>query len=672
MAGGRTRGSHRDHYPTTSLESDGPSFSPTLDVVDWTDNGHVARAQGCSRQCFTAVIPPTSLTFGRCWARDGYRLEDSGRIIATGSGPVRSGSLAHLTDSSAIYAALDPSRYTNTETVNVTRPGFCLQGRVQMARSRDFTLYLLKEGFDSSNSLREENSLVESVSASSLPADSALFVLDSQPRPPWWRDYFGISMNLTQATKGALVFLTVEQRVFALSFGHVAHNLLDECYEYDFGLRATLNCVDPLKLKNTDVVEPGAARRRRTQLSVDSDLTYFDFDRDSTVLRSLTGKVKDKYADLIKQVTGASNLRISTAVRSNDLPGLCKKLLEIYQSDEYLTTFSDIQNIVPVREPSLIEQLTRVLEEELCARVPGIHLAVPEILDYHRNFSISFAGQGHSLLYGDVSIDAYFGYLESRAFDIASLTVGDLKRHSLQLTNDRGETKRSYSVFKSLIFDTTLPEGEGVSYHLSEGQWYQVDQNYLRKLEKYLDDRWADLSLPECSQHLENEYSNAVASVDGYICLDSTNITPSGQTNVEPCDVYSVREDRALLIHIKISTDAPALSHLFNQGTNSVEKLINLVRERGNAESDGVEHLIEPVRDGRFEVMYAIITPKDQTRKSANLPLFSRVSLRRNLRALQLMNVRASFGFIQDSYHRSSGREKRRRTRKKAASGSES
>lgn len=220
-----------------------------------------------------------------------------------------------------------------------------------MVRSRDFSVYLLKEGFDSSNSLQEEHSLIESVNVSLLPAGSVLFVLDSQPTPPWWRKYFGIDTDLSQATKGALVFLPVEQRVFALSFGHVAHNLVDDCYGYDFDLRTTLNCVDPEKLKNTDIIEPGAARRRRTQLSVDSDLTYFDFDRDSTVLRSLTGKVKQEYADLIKQATGASNLRISTTVEPNELPGLCKKLFEIYQSDTYRTTFSDIQNIVPVREP---------------------------------------------------------------------------------------------------------------------------------------------------------------------------------------------------------------------------------------------------------------------------------------------------------------------------------
>ena len=79
-----------------------------------------------------------------------------------------------------------------------------------------------------------------------------MFVLDNHPKEPWWKGYFGVQKILNQVTKGALIFLPVEQRCFALSFGHVYHNLKDESYEYDFGLRVTLNSVDPKKLKSTD------------------------------------------------------------------------------------------------------------------------------------------------------------------------------------------------------------------------------------------------------------------------------------------------------------------------------------------------------------------------------------------------------------------------------------
>jgi uncharacterized protein (TIGR04141 family) len=163
--------------------------------------------------------------------------------------------------------------------------------------------------------------------------------------------------NLTQVNKGALVFLPVGGRCFALSFGHVAHNLIDSSYEYDFGLRVTLNCLDPHKLKSTDTLDPGAAKRQRTQLPIESELTLFDFDRDSTILRSLTGKVRDEHKELFRHATGGSNLRISTDVEADRLAALCEKLLDLYQSEEYKAAFPDIQNIMPVRDPAQIEAL---------------------------------------------------------------------------------------------------------------------------------------------------------------------------------------------------------------------------------------------------------------------------------------------------------------------------
>jgi uncharacterized protein (TIGR04141 family) len=54
------------------------------------------------------------------------------------------------------------------------------------------------------------------------------------------------SPSPNQETKGAMVFLPIEGRVFVLCFGHVAHNLTDESYEYDFGIKTTLSCFHPV------------------------------------------------------------------------------------------------------------------------------------------------------------------------------------------------------------------------------------------------------------------------------------------------------------------------------------------------------------------------------------------------------------------------------------------
>jgi uncharacterized protein (TIGR04141 family) len=141
-----------------------------------------------------------------------------------------------------------------------------------MAKSRPFSIYLLKEGRDATNALKADHGL-EEADATALPEGATLFVLDSDPKPPWWRSFFGVTEPLLQQYKGALVFLPVAERCFGLSFGQVYHHLDDSAYEYDFGLRVTLNSVDPGELKSADMVAPGVARRKRTQVPVSTELT---------------------------------------------------------------------------------------------------------------------------------------------------------------------------------------------------------------------------------------------------------------------------------------------------------------------------------------------------------------------------------------------------------------
>ena len=44
------------------------------------------------------------------------------------------------------------------------------------------------------------------------------------------------------------------------------------------------------------------------------------------------------------------------------------------------------------------------------------------------------------------------------------------------------------------------------------------------------------------------------------------------ETTVEPQDILAEESGEVHLIHVKISTRSSSLSHLFNQGANSVER----------------------------------------------------------------------------------------------------
>lgn len=537
-----------------------------------------------------------------------------------------------------------------------------------MNKSHSFSIYLLKRDFNASNALKDDHKLDDKVEVTDLPDGAALFVLDNPARPPWWRNYFGIQKELSQVSKGALVFLPVGRRCFALSFGHVSHNLKDEGCEHDFGLRVTLNSVDPDELKSTDVLEPGMARRQRTQISIASDLTFFDLDHDSTVLKNLTGKVRAEHEHLFKQATGSKSLRVSSSVSPGELAHLCEKLLELYESDEYKKTFPDIQNITPVRDPQTIEELNRELLEALREGSEDLYLAIPDIVDYRDNTCATFAGAGRSRIYDDVFLARYYEYLESNNVERSAVDMNKLKKsHKLLLTDEDGDPRERYSLFKCFIYSTSLGEARKETYHLNEGDWYRVDNDYIAKLNDYLDQLCCNLGLPDFNHGSEGDYNEAVAAGDPrFLCLDKKNISLPGQSSVEPCDLYSVDNGSAVFRHIKRSTFSAKLSHLFNQGIVSVELLkledrsvdeLKLIIDEIAPENEK-NSFKEPLGEAKFRVEYGIITHKDEEVKSENLPLFSRIILRRVMKHLQIMGIEARYGFIRDNSPPKPGRKK--------------
>jgi uncharacterized protein (TIGR04141 family) len=545
-----------------------------------------------------------------------------------------------------------------------------------MTKARSFSIYLLKEAFAGPFALKDDNKLEAGVASDQLPEGASLYILDSAPKIPWWKTFFGVQKEMWQVSKGALVFLPAGGRWFALCFGHVAHNLKDTSYEYDFGLRVTLNCVDPEKLKSTDILEPSGAKRQRTQLPTVADLTFFDVDSDSTILKSLTGKVKKEHEEVFKHATGSSNIRISSSATPPELVALCEKLLTLYADDTYKTAFPDIQNISPVRDPAIIAQLNEKLVTGLRDKDDSLSLSVPKIVDYADALWGTFTGVGTGEVYDDIFIARYYEYLEKAETNLATISLEDIKKHQLLLTDEDGANVRDrQSIFRCLIFDTLL-DADGQSYHLCEGNWYSVDADYVTKLSTFLDPLCKDIALPSFNHNDEGAYNLAAAAASpDRLCMDKLSIAPAKQKQLEPCDVYEIADGKAVLHHVKISTLSAQLSHLFNQGTNSV----NLLRSEPESmakmkaiiadkvEPARLDEFQKPLDDDNLKVIFGIITHKNKEDKSKNLPLFSRITLMRCMKELKRMSIEAEYGFIDDQSPATAGKKRKRRPKGAAA-----
>lgn len=517
-------------------------------------------------------------------------------------------------------------------------------------KSRNFSIYLLKKQFDDKNALKTGHTLGKPVSAGNLPTGSVLFVLDTKPKDPWWKSYWGITKSLKQTIKGAIAFVKVGGRSFALTFGHAYHYLKSESYEYDFGILTTLNAIDPEKIKSTDIFLPETARRERIQIPIAAELNFFDINADESVFRSLAGAVRDEYSDLMRHVSGVSSVRVSSKIEAKKIADLCSKLLEIYTKKDYKSTFPNIHNIQPVKDPTLIKKLDEKLSEEVKNQSAAVALTIPDISDPNVPTYLKYSGSGRTKnVHDEVNINDFYQYLEEKNKKIIDIDL--LKKHKLNFQDDNGFPLKEFSIYNSLLYDCVINQ---LSYHLCDGLWYLIDKNYLNQLSTYLDKFFIQRTdLTECNDKREEDYNSNIAKNNvNFLCLDKTNIAPKNQTQIEPCDLYTVRNQRVNLIHIKISTRSSSLSHLFNQGVNSVE-IVRLNDDSRNKLKSFIDNMGEEYIDSSaFTVTFGIITKKPYSDKSKALPLFSRISLKRALNALELMGVPSEVVLIKDNVER--------------------
>lgn len=526
-----------------------------------------------------------------------------------------------------------------------------------MAKSKNFSVYLLKEGFDAWNSLKEDHNLALIEEAeTNIPPGGMMYYGQNPTRAPWWKEYWGISIELRQTSVCAIVFLPVNGRWFAITFGASYHNLKENSYEYDFGLRTTLNTLDPEKIKSTDLLMPETAKRQRIQIPNASSLTYFDFNTDESIVKRLTGAVREEYRDLLRNATGSSNLKFTTACEADELVGLCSRLLEVYTHIDYEESFPDLHNITPIKDPDLIHSLEEKLLTAFQEETIDLTLGIPDIVDYSTNFRVKYRGAARqSKEYEDVYIGNYREYLNERRINIDDISY--FTKHSLCILDENGSLLQMFSIYKSLLFDCIYNDK---TYHLCDGCWYEINTNFIERLKAELDPIFVDTHnvLCECNQKREDEYNKyakdcSLQEFEVY-CLDKCSIAPQGQRSVEPCDLIAVDNNLAELIHNKISTRSAYLSHLFNQGVNSAI-LLRQNTEAKNKLKELVEHnnsLEEKINNDQYHVTYGIISNKSRELKSDALPIFSRISLLRCVKTLKLMKIPTSVYLIKDNVDR--------------------
>ena len=519
-----------------------------------------------------------------------------------------------------------------------------------MAKTRTFSVYLLKEGVTINEAMKEDHGLsrLDNNSYSLYEYNMTIYLSEARPTPPWWKNYLGIERDLSQRQEGALVFIpcNIESttRIFVLTFGMTYHKLQEGSYEYDFGLRATLNAIDSSKIKATETVQPDNAKRQRMQSPTADTLSFFDFNRDQSIIKTLAGKVKSEYNEWFKSATGVNSLRITSSVEVEQLPQLCRQLYDIYSKENYRQIFPDLFNIAPVKDPSVKQDLERALIDSYNGENhENLIITIPEMLDplwntfrytYQRNYS------------PELSEHSVFSLKE--LLPIAD-SMAQFKKAKLQVLDEEQHVIKSYPLEECFVFDCIH---NTMHYHFCDGSWYCVDERYIQRIEQTIEQgirQAEDYGLPFYQHQNEREYNMAVHEYNpSYICLDRSSIAPVGQTQIEPCDLLRLNNEGLQLFHIKLGTRSATLSHLFNQAAVSVDLLLS-----ENESRDKLKQLLEGREESsavdrkNFSIVYGIVTHRNIDDGVKLLPLFSKISLYRVAKSLEIKRIKWSIVFIQ-------------------------
>lgn len=527
-----------------------------------------------------------------------------------------------------------------------------------MIKHRHFSVFLLKGEFSSLDDIEERNILrdrdsLEKVGGTRLPANMSLYLVKAEPRRAWWANYFGIQEDVTQVTESAVAFVLVEPHCFALTLGHGRTKISDKSYHHDFGRVVTLNSVDPEKLTATELLEPSIVSWRTTQAPAASAITWLDIEQDEMILKKLAGKPKGEYEEMFKQVTGFSRLRISTSVQSHEWPEFCRTLAALYKSEEYKTKFPEINSVVPIKDPADTRRLDRRLVRAIETRDDSLQLVAPGILDGPDEISFRFSTKADAPAQPVAEMRGFYQHLDAQEIDLRQDDGTErLKGLKLYLARKDGRVAKRHSIRKCLVFDTVL---DGHTYHLSEGEWYRIAPDFIKKLNDDLDRHYKDMGLPEYQGGPEKDYNERVGKTSPtFVCLDRTSISPPGERLVEPCDLYAFTEERPTFVHVKISRSARDLSHLFKQGEvstvllkfsgNALDRCRQHIKSRRRKSQDA--RLPNKRNIARARVVFAIAPKKGGRHASERMTLFPKISLRASFEILRRMGVDAKFCYI--------------------------
>ena len=491
-----------------------------------------------------------------------------------------------------------------------------------------------------------------------------LYVFVGQDHPPRWlgdlRQNFDIAGQIMTSSAAAVLLFWSAGRLFASTFAHGWMYLDELRFEGDFGIRAAINALDDTKLRRLERANLGDALRAVALSPFQRGLTTFGLDDALDLIRKISGRTRDDAS--ASSMTGSRSLRVTGEFAIADLPGLAADAVDYFESDAYQQTqFAILDSVMPVADRELCEQLDELAATAIGAAEERFELGLPIGFD-DQAVSYRFKGPGLRGAHPDLLLRHYTEAMGDR---LPELTAETLRSHRIIAEFEDDARPNAQWPIRSALVGSLIHAGE--RFAINEGEWYRIEQAFRDAIEENFNELLEAWQAPpeplrkiydeEGNGRYEAEaiYNARFAAAHGYVLLDRALIQVPGvdRSEFESCDVLDIAGKR--FMHIKKSSRrSSVLSHFFKQGANSARhfsmfahswtRLRELVEERsGPATAIQLDAAQHDPRPWKVEFIIADAPRVDGT---FNIPFFSKVSLRDEVRMIRAMQYEAGLKFI--------------------------
>lgn len=475
-----------------------------------------------------------------------------------------------------------------------------------------------------------------------IPNSGILFIDEARVNPPKWiRSFFPDAeidyekLKLFNVHPSALFLTKVDtedgERIFAVTFGGGWQMMEKEAIEENFGLRTTLNLINPKGLRSIDKKNLSLVQKRsKENIGKEGVVSDFGIDIDQDLIQSVVGKSKDRSFGSV--LSGKDSLHFSTEVDMNNLKEKLVDYYKAYKSEEYKNNFSWIDQIKEVSNRSIIirlnEKVSGYIKEN--SQEGRIWLSIPEAISWEDVAGFRY-GNKKETLYPDLYMADFKGVFADENIDT------DLfKRVNVYgISRSKENVIYSWKAYRSLNAEV---EDNGIKYVLSNGKWYEIDTDFYNAVnEDYSSFPLSDIKLPDCPRDMnESQYIRWVSDTENYACLDGARINYDTHSSVEFCDLLSKDNE---IIHVKRYGGSLSLNNYFGQVVVSGRVFLTDLGFRKKINSKlmddyklkGIES--KKIDASSYKVVIGIISSCDD--ELVQIPFFSKVSIRSTRKMLE-------------------------------------